>query len=414
MTDNVEPVTGKTAKTAFHRKLHKYLMNALNWVPSGLAPSNGGGLTLTVAAGFAILDGAIGDRDVSTNLTMVASTTNFVFGYADDSLNDGVLYWHVDQDDTPPTAGPWVRIAEVTTGASSITTITDKRRTNPGIGFNGGNAIELLWMSTGNVAILGSQFHSSTQRRFQIDVEGKLQWGSGGTALDVALYRSGLNVLKTDDTFDAVSLRINGIQFVNSDQSIPISLVPEANDTRDLGTAAKRYRDVYISGAIKGPKQSRVVSFGAGHIVSQSGATLGQLGTSNVQAWSMPDGSDSFVNFALKLPDDWDGGDITIRWFVAAAAAGSGNGRFVTTMRPVASGEDVNSAGFTSDTDVVAMNGQHVLVAFTRVWTASVFSAGDLMGIRLQRTGADAADTFAGAINLIAAAVEYTALVDAA
>jgi hypothetical protein len=44
--------------------------------------------------------------------------------------------------------------------------------------------------------------------RLQIRADGMIQWGSGAAAVDVNLYRSSANVLKTDDTFhcDAISI----------------------------------------------------------------------------------------------------------------------------------------------------------------------------------------------------------------
>lgn len=131
MTDTIEPVVGIDASDKHHRQLHLDILSALSWVPSGFGVTAGAGLTAIVAAGRAFLGGIHAERDVSTNLTMVDAATNHVFVYVDDVLNDGTVYFHVDQDNTPPTQGPSHKLAEVTTAAGAITLITDRRRLHP-------------------------------------------------------------------------------------------------------------------------------------------------------------------------------------------------------------------------------------------------------------------------------------------
>jgi predicted RNA-binding Zn ribbon-like protein len=45
---------------------------------------------------------------------------------------------------------------------------------------------------------------TDTQSRWFVRADGQMQWGPGNAAQDVALYRSAADVLKTDDTFQAV------------------------------------------------------------------------------------------------------------------------------------------------------------------------------------------------------------------
>lgn len=51
-----------------------------------------------------------------------------------------------------------------------------------------------------------------TQARLSIDAGGKLVWGGGLATGDVTLYRDSANILKTDDTFTAPALFVNGIE----------------------------------------------------------------------------------------------------------------------------------------------------------------------------------------------------------
>lgn len=49
-----------------------------------------------------------------------------------------------------------------------------------------------------------------SQPRLIVQADGVFSWGSGGGASDTNLYRGGASILKTDDTFDAPSYRVQG------------------------------------------------------------------------------------------------------------------------------------------------------------------------------------------------------------
>ena len=75
---------------------------------------------------------------------------------------------------------------------------------------------------------------------------------------DTNLYRSAANVLKTDDDFDARSLRIGGVEVIDSARnlknvtSIAQSLLPDVDNSRDLGSSTSRWRTVYAVTVITG------------------------------------------------------------------------------------------------------------------------------------------------------------------
>lgn len=48
--------------------------------------------------------------------------------------------------------------------------------------------------------------------RFRVDAGGRITWSSGSAAGDTVLYRDGADVLKTDDTFKAAALFVDGIE----------------------------------------------------------------------------------------------------------------------------------------------------------------------------------------------------------
>ncbi|RLI04036.1 hypothetical protein DRO30_00140, partial [Candidatus Bathyarchaeota archaeon] len=71
-----------------------------------------------------------------------------------------------------------------------------------------------------------------------------------GSSEDTNLYRSDANVLKTDDNFDALSLRVNSTEIVTSSRvlknivSVAQSLVPDADSSRDLGSPSYRWLNI--------------------------------------------------------------------------------------------------------------------------------------------------------------------------
>jgi hypothetical protein len=78
----------------------------------------------------------------------------------------------------------------------------------------------------------------------------KLQLGDG-TTLDVTLYRSAANVLKTDDSLTvAIDLDVTGTVKIGAttvfeaDRDFAIDLLPNADNALDLGSAAKRFAEV--------------------------------------------------------------------------------------------------------------------------------------------------------------------------
>ena len=51
-----------------------------------------------------------------------------------------------------------------------------------------------------------------TFARLKVEAGGRLTWGDGTGAGDTNLYRDGADVLKTDDTFKAPSIFVDGIE----------------------------------------------------------------------------------------------------------------------------------------------------------------------------------------------------------
>jgi len=123
---------------------------------------------------------------------------------------------------------------------------------------------------------------------------------------DVNLYRSAADVLKTDDNFDALALRIGGTEVITSGKvlkniaSVAQSLLPDADNTRDLGSSSYFWRDLYLGGSLRG--------LGNVQILIQSRQTYGtairiQGGSSTIIAGG--EGGDQVWNNIANLDDEW-------------------------------------------------------------------------------------------------------------
>ncbi|MFN9956712.1 MAG: hypothetical protein ACK55I_26730, partial [bacterium] len=66
---------------------------------------------------------------------------------------------------------------------------------------------------------------ADTYARLKIEAGGRLVWGPGDGSLDTNLYRDEANVLKTDDTFKASALFVDGIEIDTSGATSAQALV---------------------------------------------------------------------------------------------------------------------------------------------------------------------------------------------
>jgi microcystin-dependent protein len=96
-------------------------------------------------------------------------------------------------------------------------------------------------VTTGGFA-LRSMVSGEANSRFVVAASGAISWGPGTAAQDTTLYRSAADVLKTDDTFDAIAYRINGVSLASTHLSDSSSLArlasPSLTGTPTAPTAA--------------------------------------------------------------------------------------------------------------------------------------------------------------------------------
>lgn len=125
-------------KGLFPRQKHensagtKYFTSA-SFVITGLAPSDGGGLTLDVAAGKAIVDGYYVNITGTTNHTLVDDTTNYVYLQLTRDGSDKVTGAQFVNGAATRDTTDAIILSVVSTASGSIVTFSDERRWNNGI-----------------------------------------------------------------------------------------------------------------------------------------------------------------------------------------------------------------------------------------------------------------------------------------
>ena len=133
MVDKVFPCTDDNLDEVSLREWVAGISASNPYVESGFVVSDSTGLFIDISAGVAYAGGVRMSRDVATlDIALTASATNHVWVTFDDAVQDGVLFV-VNTTGTAPST-PNAKLAEVVTGASSITTITDKRDLGPPAG----------------------------------------------------------------------------------------------------------------------------------------------------------------------------------------------------------------------------------------------------------------------------------------
>lgn len=145
------------------------------------------------------------------------------------------------------------------------------------------------------------------------------------------------------------------------------------------------------------PAQSTIKT-GAGVVDAFNGAYGGIV---------MPDANASSLFISLPLPDEWvSGTPITARvWWITSVTAG--NALFAGNLKSAT--EDGATAVEEVQTVVGAAAGTaNLLRGSTMTFLAADFTAGDIIGLKVDRTPADASDTLAADLTVLAIDIEIT------
>lgn len=113
-----------------------------------------------------------------------------------DTSTDVVLQAQVDADTEPRLVVRASGAIELGSGSAAADTTLYRSAANV---LRTDDTVEVV-VSTSTTAALRTQASGDTQQRLIVDASGKHTWGSGSSAGDTTLYRSGLDELKTDDS----------------------------------------------------------------------------------------------------------------------------------------------------------------------------------------------------------------------
>lgn len=133
MADFVFPSTNDDLSEANLRRAFKKVSNAKDYVRSGFTVTIGAGLNVSVAAGEAYVNGTYIERNVSSSLAVAANSTLYVYAAYDDATQNTVVLGTTTT--APTTETGWtanperILLAQVVTGASTVTSVSDKRNT---------------------------------------------------------------------------------------------------------------------------------------------------------------------------------------------------------------------------------------------------------------------------------------------
>lgn len=167
---------------------------------------------------------------------------------------------------------------------------------------------------------LATRGSGDTVDHFFFDFDGKIQWGAGGSsAADTNLYRSGANVLATDDTLTvAGDLTVTGNVTAGG-----IGKILFARKTADTGRAtASLTADPHLSVALAANAVYAVYGLLSYDTTDATNADL-------VMAVSIPASATSLVE-ALAQPNGASSTDGTVRTFTDATASSHGFGALGT------------------------------------------------------------------------------------
>jgi len=254
-------------------------------VPRFVIENQAGSITAKIESGEVSLEGAAGadagwvylasqiysDFELRAKLTPKSTgiqDCNFIFRRTDanNMYIAGFETWEADNTVVigKRTAGTWIQLAstpftvtqdqtynfrivcvgsriEVWIDGNLILTATDSDHTKGNVGF------EIDAFYSGNYV----HAHFDDLRVIPIVNVGAFTDKGLTIGADVNLYRSAADVLKTDDSFDALALRISGTEVITSGRvlqniaSVAQNLVPDADVTRNLGSSTRLWSNVY-------------------------------------------------------------------------------------------------------------------------------------------------------------------------
>ena len=137
-----------------------------------------------------------------------------------------------------------------------------------------------------------------------------------------------------------------------------------------------------------------------------SGSSVAIAADGVFNAFTLPNANTGELFTSVRLPAEWDSGDITLNIYWKSAGV-SGDVKFSVELASVVVGEtlaldDTQTGTTTVDATANKLNLSSVTFA------AALLASGDLLGIHITRDPADGSDTLASDVSFVGAEVEFT------
>lgn len=140
------------------------------------------------------------------------------------------------------------------------------------------SVIRARFFNTASDTALDIGLNGETNPKLSIDAGGKISWGAGDTStVDTNLYRDEANVLKTDDTFKAAALYVDGVEIdttgASSNQFLQYNGTKFVPTTVDVGTSDVENLDDLLDVVITTPSTGQVLKYDGSSWVNASATT---------------------------------------------------------------------------------------------------------------------------------------------
>lgn len=277
--------------------------------------------------------------------------------------------------------------------------------------------------------ILVVQLTGDSQDRFQVYNDGELVWGPGDAALDVNLYRSGVNILKTDDSLEVVGgITQNagktvldtdhsgaadphtGYRLESADHSHATTGLQAGTVSHDVltGVSADDHH-AQAHGASDHTNRDRYIYLPVEAFTTDDAVLIATNTSPDLQSeWRFADGVRQGIYGSFLVPADCnlsDGIDLTVIYRTGTAA--SATVRWVVNFAELVEGDAFAEAGAQTIADVA--HASTTTIIYDALASITPSAVGTYVRLNIERAGAAAEDTDGGNIFLLGVRLDYTA-----
>ena len=149
------------------------------------------------------------------------------------------------------------------------------------------------------------------------------------------------------------------------------------------------------------------IPLGSNFVVHTGGSAYGMVGTHD-RGWTFDDSAaDESIVATVVVPSDYVSGSV-IRLFYHMDSAVAGDVVWVVRAVSATEGEDFTGSG-SNDSVVDTVQGTAANIGIVNITMTLTIAAGDILRVRIRRTGSSGSDTATGDAFLVGCAFVYTA-----